>query len=144
MLLPNHAYKRTAAYVDDHAQGARTFDELLQGYRDFLALCQQKNWTLNATKTKVGYPSCVFFGFEVDIHGTRLADKNLDPVRRMVLIQLTGTPQHARRVRAIVPLHSPIRTHRRSSHRSHAQRQRQTYVWDDNTQSAYDTIRNLP
>ncbi len=40
MLLPNHAYKRTAAYVDDHTQGARTFDDLLQGYRDFLALCQ--------------------------------------------------------------------------------------------------------
>jgi hypothetical protein len=42
MLLPNHAYKRTVAYVDDHAQGARTFDDLLhllQGYRDFLALC---------------------------------------------------------------------------------------------------------
>jgi hypothetical protein len=84
MLLPNNAHKRTAAYVDDHAQGARTFDDLLQGYRDFLDLCQKKNWTLNATKTKVGYPSCVFFGFEVDIHGTRLADKNLDPVRRMV------------------------------------------------------------
>ncbi len=26
MLLPNNAHKRTAAYVDDHAQGARTFE----------------------------------------------------------------------------------------------------------------------
>jgi hypothetical protein len=65
-------------------QGARTFADLLQGYRDFLALCEKHHWTLNATKTKVGYPSCVFFGFEVDLHGTRLADNNLDPVRRMV------------------------------------------------------------
>ena len=32
----------------------------------------------------MGYPSCVFFGFKVDIKGTHLADKNLDPVRRMV------------------------------------------------------------
>jgi hypothetical protein len=54
MLLLNNAHKRTAAYVDDHAQGAKNFDDLLQGYRDFLDLCQQKNWTLNATKTKVG------------------------------------------------------------------------------------------
>jgi hypothetical protein len=84
MRLPHNAHRRTAAYVDDHAQGSRTFEKLLRGYRDFLALCQKENWTLNATKTKVGYPSCVFFGFEVDIDGTRLADKNLDPVRRMV------------------------------------------------------------
>ena len=41
MRLPHNAHQRTAAYVDDHAQGSRTFDELLNGYRDFLALCQQ-------------------------------------------------------------------------------------------------------
>jgi hypothetical protein len=32
----------------------------------------------------VSFPSCPFFGFLVDKSGTRLADKNLDPVRRMV------------------------------------------------------------
>jgi hypothetical protein len=82
--LPNNVHLRTASYVDDHAQVAHTFADLLQGYTDFLALCQQENWTLNATKTKVGFPSCPFFGFVVDKTGTRLADKNLDPVRRMV------------------------------------------------------------
>jgi hypothetical protein len=84
MRLPHNAHRRTAAYVDDHAQGSHTFADLLRGYRDFLALCKEENWTLNATKTRVGYPSCVFFGFEVDAKGTRLADKNLDHVRRMV------------------------------------------------------------
>jgi hypothetical protein len=29
MFLPNNAHQRTAAYVDDHAQGSRTFPELL-------------------------------------------------------------------------------------------------------------------
>ncbi len=53
MRLPHNAHKRTAAYVDDYAQGSSTFAELLQGYRDFLALCQEENWTLNATKTRV-------------------------------------------------------------------------------------------
>jgi hypothetical protein len=43
MRLPHNAHTRTAAYVDDHAQGASTFTELLQGYRDFLALCQEEN-----------------------------------------------------------------------------------------------------
>ncbi len=32
----------------------------------------------------MGFPSCVFFGFHVDKSGTRLADKNLDPIKRMV------------------------------------------------------------
>jgi hypothetical protein len=80
----SNAHTRTAAYVDDNAQGSHTFEELLQGWNDFLDLCVQENWQLNATKTHVGYPSCVFFGFEVDSQGTRLAEKNLDPVRRMV------------------------------------------------------------
>jgi hypothetical protein len=40
--LPDHAYRRTAAYVDDHAQGSHTFADLLQGYTDFLALCERE------------------------------------------------------------------------------------------------------
>ncbi len=63
---------------------ARIPSPLLKGYTDFLALCERENWTLNATKTRVGFLSCVFFGFLVDKSGTRLADKNLDPIKRMV------------------------------------------------------------
>jgi hypothetical protein len=82
--LPDSAHLRTAAYVDDHAQGSHTFaDLLIKGYADFLALCERENWTLNATKTLVGFPSIVFFGFRIDKHGTRLADKNLDAIKRM-------------------------------------------------------------
>jgi hypothetical protein len=51
--------------VDDHAQGSHTFADLLKGYTDFLALCERENWTLNAKKTFVGFPSIVFFGFHV-------------------------------------------------------------------------------
>jgi hypothetical protein len=82
--LHDSAHLRTASNVDDHAQGAHSFADLLQGYTDFLALCERENWTLNATKTQLGFPSCVFFGFRVDKTGTRLADKNFDPITRMV------------------------------------------------------------
>jgi hypothetical protein len=82
--LQNLAYRRTAAYVDDHAQGSHTFAELLQGFTDFLALCDKEHWTLNATKAIVGFRSCVFCGFHVDKSGTRPADKNLDPIKRMI------------------------------------------------------------
>ncbi len=64
--VPDNAHLRTASYVDDHAQGSHTFADLLKGCTDFLALCQQENWTLIATKTKVGFPSCPFFGFIAD------------------------------------------------------------------------------
>jgi hypothetical protein len=146
MLLPNNAHKRTEAYVDDHAQGARNFVDLLQGYHDFLDLFQQKNWSLNATKTKVGYPSCVFFGFEVDIHGTRLADKNLDPVRRMVppanLPELRSTlgvfVQSSRFIPKYGHIVAPLTALTRSDKGKPV-----PYIWDDNTQKAYDTIRNL-
>ncbi len=83
-LLPRNAHARTASYVDDDAQGSHTFDELLLGWRDFLALCLDRSWTLSAKKTRIGYDHCTFFGFYADKHGTRLADKNLDPVRRMI------------------------------------------------------------
>jgi hypothetical protein len=136
---PSHnAHRRTAAYVDDHAQGSRIFADLLQGYRDFLALCQQENRTLNATKTKVGYPSCFFFGFEVDINkGTRLADKNLDPVRRMVpptnLSELRSTlgvfVQSARFIPQYAHIVAPLTALTRSS-----QGKPVPFLWDDTTQ----------
>jgi hypothetical protein len=83
-LLPHEAHTKTASYVDDAAQGSHTFSDLLQGWHDYLALCADRSWTLSAKKTRVGYDHCIFFGFHADKHGTRLADKNLDPVRRMI------------------------------------------------------------
>jgi hypothetical protein len=65
--LPDNAYLRTASYVDDHAQGSHTFADLLKGYADFLSLCERENWTLNAPKTMVGFPTCIVFGFKKKI-----------------------------------------------------------------------------
>jgi hypothetical protein len=146
MRPPHNAHKRTAAYVDDHAQGSSTFAELLQGYRDFLALCLEENWTLNATQTRVGYPSCVFFGFEVDKKGTRLADKNLDPIHRMVppsnLPELRSTlgvfVQSARFIPRYAHIVAPLTALTRSSAGKPV-----PYIWDDQTQAAYDEVQNL-
>ncbi len=132
--------------MDDHAQGSHTFADLLKGYADFLALCERENWTLNATKTRVGFPSCVFFGFLVDKSGTRLADKNLDPIKRMVpptnLPELRMTlgvfvqssrfiPQYAHVVR---PLTELTRCEKG---------QPVSYVWTPERQQSYDHARNL-
>ncbi len=120
MRLPHNAHKRTAAYVDDHAQGSSTFAELLQGYRDFLALCQEENWTLNATKTRVGYPSCVFFGFEVERYLAGRQELGPHPPHGTPQ-QLTGTAKYPRRFCTVRPFHPALRAyHRRPAHRPDA------------------------
>jgi hypothetical protein len=144
--LPNKAYLRTASYVDDHAQGSNTFAELLQGYTDFLALCERENWTLNAPKTMVGFPSCPFFGFLVDKNGTRLADKNLDPVRRMV--PPTNVPelrktlgvfvQSSRFIPNYAHVVRPLTELTRSEHGKPV-----AFTWTTERQASFDHIRNL-
>ena len=126
--LPQNAYLRTAAYVDDNAQGSNSFAELLAGWTDYLDLCLKENWQLNATKTAIGYASCVFFGFEVDASGVRLAAKNLDPIRRMVpptkLHELRSTLSvFVQSSRYIAP---QVRPHHGPPHGPHQDHQRQT------------------
>jgi hypothetical protein len=107
--LPDKAHLRTASYVDDHAQGSHTFADLLKGYTDFLALCQQENWTLNATKTKVGFPSCPFFGFVADKTGQDGASSCRQKLGTCPThgppLQRTGTTENPRRLRSVVALH---------------------------------------
>jgi hypothetical protein len=76
-LLAAKKLRQVSNYVDDWLGYANDFDELLRNFTDFLAVCLEYNITLNTSKTKFGFPSAQFFGFKVDIKGTRLADKHL-------------------------------------------------------------------
>jgi hypothetical protein len=144
--LPDNAHLRTAAYVDDHAQGSHSFADLLKGYTDFLALCEREHWTLNAAKTYVGFPSCTFFGFTVDKTGTRLADKNLDPIKRMVpptnVSEVRKTlgvfVQSARFIPNYAHIVRPLTELTRSEHGKPV-----AFEWTEERQQSYDTIRNL-
>jgi hypothetical protein len=146
-ILPDKANLRTASYVDDHAQGSQvSFADLLKGYTDFLALCQQENWTLNATKTKVDFTSCPFFGFVADKTGTRLADKNLDPVRRMVppcnvpeLRKTLGVfVQSSRFIPNYAHIVRPLTALTRSENGKPV-----AFTWTKEQQHSFDHIRNL-
>jgi hypothetical protein len=144
-LLPRNAHARTASYVDDAAQGSHTFDELLLGWRNFLALCLDRSWTLSAKKTRIGYDHCTFFRFYADKHGTRLADKNLDPVRRM--IPPTNLPElrHVNGVfvqsKSYIPnfahLAKPLNALTKKANDQHV-----PFTWGPAEQLAYDSIRN--
>jgi hypothetical protein len=144
--LPNNAYLRTAAYVDDNAQGAHTFADLLAGWTDYLTLCAAQKWQLNATKTSIGYSHCIFFGFEVNASGVRLADKNLDPIRRMVpptnLHELRSTlgvfVQSSRFIPNYAHITHPLTHLTRSSNGKPV-----PFVWTADQQQAYDKIRDL-
>jgi hypothetical protein len=94
----------------------------------------------------VGFTSCPFFGFLVDKSGTRLAEKNLDPVRRMVppanvpeLRKTLGVfvqssrfiPHYAHVVRPLTELTSsengkPV-----------------PFTWTQERQNSFDHVRNL-
>ncbi len=80
-LLAAKQLKQVSNYVDDWLGYANDFDELLSNLTAFLAVCLEDNITLNTSKTKFGFSSAQFFGFKVDIKGTRLADKHLCPIR---------------------------------------------------------------
>jgi len=144
--LPDNALSRTSCYVDDSAQGSHTFGDLLKGWRDFLHLCRERTWSLNATKTKAGYDTCTFFGFEADANGTRLADKNLDPITRMVPPQDLSELRHTLGVfvqsKAFIPDYALIVACLTALTRS-TNGKPVPFIWNSTTQAAYDHIRNL-
>jgi hypothetical protein len=144
-LLPRDAHAKTDSYVDDAAQGSHTFDELIQGWHDFLALCLDRSWTLSAKKTRIGYDHCTFFGFHADKHGTRLADKNLDPVRRMITPSNLPELWHVNGVfvqsKSYIPnfahIAKPLNALTKKDKGEHVK-----VIWGPAKQVAYDTIRS--
>ncbi len=70
--------------MDDWLGYAIEFETLFENFKAFLGVCLEFNITLNTTKTRFGFPQAQFFGFTVDVDGTRLADKHLCPIRNMV------------------------------------------------------------
>ena len=73
-----------ANYVDDWLGFSNCLTTLCDNFEAFLLVCQQHGITLNTGKTRFGYPSANFFGFLVDISGTCLSPKHLDPIRKLV------------------------------------------------------------
>ena len=49
-----------------------------------MAVCRDNQITLNVHKTRIGFSEASFFGFTVSEHGTRLAEKHLDPLRNLI------------------------------------------------------------
>jgi hypothetical protein len=72
-----------ANYVDDWLGFANSLEVLCNNFEAFLRVCKERGITLNTNKTRVGHSSANLFGFMVDITGTCLSPKHLDPIRKL-------------------------------------------------------------
>jgi hypothetical protein len=88
----------------------------------------------------------VFFGFEVDANGVHLADKNLDPIRRMVpptnLHELRSTLGVFVQSSRFIPNYAHI-THALTHLTRTSNGKPVPFIWTDAQQQAYDKIRDL-
>ncbi len=88
----------------------------------------------------------MFFGFEVNKKDTRLADKNLDPICRMVppsnLPEFRSTLGVFVQSSRFIPRYAHI-VARLTALTSSSAGKPVPYLWNDKTQAAYDEIRNL-
>jgi len=85
--LPNEFRPNIANFADDYLGGADAIEGpggLLEVFEAFLQMCRKAGITLNPRKVRIGYESDTFFGLTVDKGKISPADRNLDPVRRMV------------------------------------------------------------
>ena len=81
-LLPNSLISPTMSTTGSATM--TTWRTLLLNFEKFLKVCLNNNITLNVHKTRFGFSSAQFFGFEVDAAGIRLAEKHLNPLENLV------------------------------------------------------------
>ena len=135
--------KRVSNYVDDWLGFENDFDSLCVNFEKFLGVCLTNNITLNTNKTRFGYSTNTFFGFEVGEFGTRLADKHLDPLVNLV------PPRDISEVRRVLGLFVVSRKYvkdfaQRTKPVSDLLRGKQpVFKWELAQQNAFDDIRDL-
>jgi hypothetical protein len=134
---------QTSNYVGDWLGYTNDQHDLCDRWEEFLRVCARVGITLNTNKTRVGYSQAQFFGFTVDEHGTRLADKHLDPLRSLVpptsiseLRRVLGLFVVSRKhVKDFATLTKPMTDVLKGS--------KPIFSWTDAQQQAFDKIRDL-
>jgi hypothetical protein len=70
--------------ADDILSGQNTHERMYLWLRDFLPICKAAGISLEATKTKCGYPAADFSGHRLDGGTVRVLDDNLAPISGLV------------------------------------------------------------
>ena len=141
--LPKSTRDHLANYMDDFVLFDDDMDALVEHFARFLQVCADNSITLNPHKTKVGYPSADFFGFTADKNGTRLAEKNLDPVSKMV------PPTDISGVRRVLGIFQQCRSYLGQDYATVAlpltkltRGRKPVFTWGEDQQTAFETIRD--
>ena len=132
-----------ANYVDDWLGYANDINDLVKNFAKFLAVCRENNITLNVHKTRIGFTQAQFFGFSVDRHGTKLAEKHLDPLENLI------PPSDISELRRVLGLFQVSRKY--VDHFAHIAKplsvmlrgRKPVFRWDSEQQTAFDAIRSL-
>jgi len=82
--LPEYSKANVWNFQDDLLAGAHTLDELIIHFRNLLGALEKAGITVNPAKVYIGVKECVFYGYTLSRRGMSPAEKNLDPVRKMV------------------------------------------------------------
>ena len=141
--LPKNTRDHLANYMDDFVLFDDDLNTLVEHFEEFLHVCADNSITLNPHKTKVGYPSADFFGFTTDKDGTRLAEKNLDPVSKMV------PPTDISGVRRVLGVFQQCRAYLGQDYATVAlplttltRGRKPVFAWGEEQQTAFETIRD--
>ena len=132
-----------ANYVDDWLGYDNDINDLVKNFAKFLAVCRENNITLNVHKTRTGFTQAQFFGFSVDRHGTKLAEKHLDPLENLI------PPSDISELRRVLGLFQVSRKY--VDHFAHIAKplsvmlrgRKPVFRWDSEQQTAFDAIRSL-
>ena len=140
--VASRSLKMISNYVDDWLGYENDLDRLLVNFGKFLEVCLTNKITLDTLKTRFGYPTANFFGFEVGEFGSRLAQKHLNPLNN--LIPPTSIPELRRVLGLFVVSRKYVKNfaHRTKPLSDLLRGQQLVFRWEKVHQDAYDDIRD--
>ena len=83
-FLDERSQNNIANFADDFIGGDDTYEGLLFHFEQFLKMCRETCITLNPAKVRVGYVREQWYGLIIERGKISPADRNLDPVKRMI------------------------------------------------------------
>ena len=76
--------QRMVNFQDDYLGFANEWSQLMQTLESFFKMCRKRKVKLNPAKVQVGVSKAKFYGYTISQQGLEPAEKNLDPIRKLV------------------------------------------------------------
>jgi hypothetical protein len=138
--LPEHSKDSVWNFQDDLLSGAQTIDELLVHFKNLLVALEAAGITVNPAKVYIGVRECVFYGYTLSRKGMSPAEKNLDPIQKMV------APINVSGVRSVLGMFNQFRSFFARYARlvlpiTNLTKKTVDFVWSPECEAAMQTVR---